>query len=302
MFGKIMEFRGLVGNTPLLRLSLMEKYFSLKASLFAKLERCNFTGSVKDRPALFMINDLEERGLIREGDYIIEATSGNMGISMSAIALRRGYRPVVVMPESASEGRKRIIRSLGAELILTDGGMSEARGVAERLRDEREGVSLNQFENPMNTYSHYSTTGPEIYDALSGRVDYFVAGVGSGGTIGGGGRYLREKNPRLKVVAVEPTEAAILSGGSVGKHSIEGIGAGFLPTILDKNAINEVVTVNFDEASECVKMLAAREGLGVGISSGAALFACLKIASREESVGKVIVTIFPDGIEKYLTY
>lgn len=302
MFGKIMEFRGLVGNTPLLRLSLMEKYFSLKASLFAKLERCNFTGSVKDRPALFMINDLEERGLIREGDYIIEATSGNMGISMSAIALRRGYRPVVVMPESASEGRKRIIRSLGAELILTDGGMSEARGVAERLRDEREGVSLNQFENPMNTYSHYSTTGPEIYDALSGRVDYFVAGVGSGGTIGGVGQYLKEKIPGVKVVAVEPTEAAILSGGSVGKHSIEGIGAGFLPTILDKNAINEVVTVNFDEASECVKMLAAREGLGVGISSGAALFACLKIASREESVGKVIVTIFPDGIEKYLTY
>ena len=302
MFGQIMEFRGLVGNTPLLRLSLVEKYFSLKASLFAKLERCNFTGSVKDRPALFMINDLEERGLIREGDYIIEATSGNMGISMSAIALRRGYRPVVVMPESASEGRKRIIRSLGAELILTDGGMSEARGVAERLRDEREGVSLNQFENPMNTYSHYSTTGPEIYDALSGRVDYFVAGVGSGGTIGGVGQYLKEKIPGVKVVAVEPTEAAILSGGSVGKHSIEGIGAGFLPTILDKNAINEVVTVNFDEASECVKMLAAREGLGVGISSGAALFACLKIASREESVGKVIVTIFPDGIEKYLTY
>ncbi len=302
MFGEIMEFRGLVGNTPLLRLSFMEKYFSLKASLFAKLERCNFTGSVKDRPALFMINDLEERGLIREGDYIIEATSGNMGISMSAIALRRGYRPVVVMPESASEGRKKIIRSLGAELILTDGGMSEARRVAERLRDEREGVSLNQFENPMNTYSHYSTTGPEIYDALSGRVDYFVAGVGSGGTIGGVGRYLKEKIPGVKVVAVEPTEAAILSGGRAGKHSIEGIGAGFLPTILDKNIINEAITVNFDEASECVKILAAREGLGVGISSGAALSACLKIASREESVGKVIVTIFPDGIEKYLTY
>ena len=302
MFGQIMEFRGLVGNTPLLRLSLVEKYFSLKASLFAKLERCNFTGSVKDRPALFMINDLEERGLIREGDYIIEATSGNMGISMSAIALRRGYRPVVVMPESASEGRKRIIRSLGAELILTDGGMSEARGVAERLRDEREGVSLNQFENPMNTYSHYSTTGPEIYDALSGRVDYFVAGVGSGGTIGGVGQYLRERNPSVKVVAVEPTEAAILSGGSVGKHSIEGIGAGFLPTILDKNVINEVVTVNFDEASECVNLLSRVEGLPLGLSSGAALFACLKIASREESVGKVIVTIFPDGIEKYLTY
>ena len=302
MFGQIMEFRGLVGNTPLLRLSLVEKYFSLKALLFAKLERCNFTGSVKDRPALFMINDLEERGLIREGDYIIEATSGNMGISMSAIALRRGYRPVVVMPESASEGRKRIIRSLGAELILTDGGMSEARGVARRLCSEREGVSLNQFENPINSYSHYLTTGPEIYEALSGRVDIFVSGVGSGGTIGGVGRYLREKNPRLTVVAVEPTESAVLSGGKSGKHSIEGIGAGFLPTILDKNVINEVVTVNFDEASECVKMLAAREGLGVGISSGAALFACLKIASREESVGKVIVTIFPDGIEKYLTY
>ena len=249
-----------------------------------------------------MIGDLEDRGIIREGDYIVEATSGNMGISMSAIALRRGYRPVVVMPESSSEGRKRMISSLGAELILTDGNMSDAREVAGRICKERAGVSLNQFENPMNSYSHYATTGPEIYEALSGRVDIFVAGVGSGGTLGGVGRYLSERNPGVKAVAVEPTESAILSGKKAGKHNIEGIGAGFLPTILDKNAINEVITVNFEETKECVNLLSKTEGLPVGLSSGASLSACIKLGLRKENKGKSIVTIFPDGIEKYLTY
>ena len=297
------HFFGLVGNTPLVRLTNIEDYFSLRLSIYAKLERANFTGSVKDRPALYMIEGLLREGKIKEGGYLVEATSGNLGISMSAISARLGFRAVVVMPKNASEGRKRMIRSLGAELVLSGGGMAEAVSIARTISLERVGAYLDQFNNPMNSYSHYLTTGPEIYDALSGRVDYFVAGVGSGGTIGGGGRYLKERNPHIKLVAVEPTESAFLSHGVSAEHRIEGIGAGFLPTILDKNAINRVITVDFEEADECVKLLARLEGLCVGISSGANLCACLKLCTGgEETVGANIVTVFPDGIEKYLTY
>lgn len=297
------HFFGLVGNTPLVRLTKIEDYFSLRLSIYAKLERANFTGSIKDRPALYMIEGLLREGKIKEGGYLVEATSGNLGISMAAISARLGFRAVVVMPKNASEGRKRMIRSLGAELVLADGGMAEAVRLAQDVCLERGGICLDQFNNPMNSLSHYATTGPEIYDALSGRVDYFVAGVGSGGTIGGGGRYLKERNPHVKLVAVEPTEAAFLSHGVSAEHRIEGIGAGFLPTILDKNAINRVITVGFEEADECVKLLARLEGLCVGISSGANLCACLKLcAGGEETVGANIVTVFPDGIEKYLTY
>lgn len=297
------HFFGLVGNTPLVRLTNIEDYFSLRLSIYAKLERANFTGSIKDRPALYMIEGLLREGKIKEGGYLVEATSGNLGISMAAISARLGFRAVVVMPKNASEGRKRMIRSLGAELVLADGGMAEAVRLAQDVCLERGGICLDQFNNPMNSLSHYATTGPEIYDALSGRVDYFVAGVGSGGTIGGGGRYLKERNPHVKLVAVEPTEAAFLSCSVSAEHRIEGIGAGFLPTILDKNAINRVITVGFEEADECVKLLARLEGLCVGISSGANLSACLKLcAGGEETVGANMVTVFPDGIEKYLTY
>ena len=297
------HFVGLVGNTPLVRLTNIEDYFSLRLSIYAKLERANFTGSIKDRPALYMIEGLLREGKIKEGGYLVEATSGNLGISMAAISARLGFRAVVVMPKNASEGRKRMIRSLGAELVLADGGMAEAVRLAQDVCLERGGICLDQFNNPMNSLSHYATTGPEIYDALSGRVDYFVVGIGSGGTIGGGGRYLKERNPHVKLVAVEPTEAAFLSHGVSAEHRIEGIGAGFLPTILDKNAINRVITVGFEEADECVKLLARLEGLCVGISSGANLSACLKLcAGGEETVGANMVTVFPDGIEKYSTY
>ena len=291
----------MIGNTPLLRLRGLEEYFSLKAFLFAKIERGNLTGSVKDRPALFMLNDFEKRGLIKEGGKIVEATSGNMGISLSAISARRGYGAIIVMPKSASVERQKIIRALGAELILTGGGMAEAKRLAEEICSTEGAISLSQFENPMNAYSHEKTTGPEIYRDTEGSVDVFVAGVGTGGTISGVGRYLKRKKPSVKIVAVEPTESPIISGGKPNAHRIQGIGAGFLPTILDKNVINEVKTVSFEEAKEGVKLLAMREGLLSGISSGAAIFASIALCKQKENEGKNIVTLLPDGIEKYLT-
>lgn len=291
----------IIGNTPLLRLRVLEEYFSLKAFLFAKIERGNLTGSVKDRPALFMLNDFEKRGLIKEGGKIVEATSGNMGISLSAISARRGYGAIIVMPKSASVERQKIIRALGAELILTGGGMAEAKRLAEEICSTEGAISLSQFENPMNAYSHEKTTGPEIYRDTEGSVDVFVAGVGTGGTISGVGRYLKRKKPSVKIVAVEPTESPIISGGKPNAHRIQGIGAGFLPTILDKNVINEVKTVSFEEAKEGVKLLAMREGLLSGISSGAVIFASIALCKQKENEGKNIVTLLPDGIEKYLT-
>ena len=292
---------GLIGNTPLVRLSSIEKHLGLHGKLFAKIESKNPSGSVKDRPTLFMLNDLEKKGLIGKGSGIIEATSGNLGISLAFLSAIRGYRAVIVMPRSASQERRKIITALGAELVLTVGGMSEAIRLAEEIKGEREGVGLMQFKNPMNPYSHYATTGPEIYRDTEGKVDVFVAGVGTGGTISGVGRYLKAKNPLVKIVAVEPSESAVLSGGEPHSHGIQGIGAGFLPTILDKNAINEVETVCFEEAIESKNLLAMREGILAGISSGAAIAAAIRICLKKENQGKNIVTLLPDGIEKYLT-
>lgn len=257
---------------------------------------------MKDRPALFMINDFEKRGRLSQGCKIVEATSGNMGISLAFLAARKGYKAVIVMPRTASVERQKIIRALGAELMLTDGGMTEAVKVADDIcKNEKGAVAFSQFENPMNSMAHEKTTGPEIYRDMDGRVDVFVAGVGTGGTIGGVGRYLRSRIPTARIVAVEPSESPVLSGGLPSSHRIQGIGAGFLPTILDKNVINEVKTVDFDQAKEGVSLLARLEGILAGISSGAAIFACISFAEREENKGKNIVTILPDGIEKYLT-
>lgn len=290
----------IIGNTPLLRLTNIERALGLESRLYAKIEKGNPTGSVKDRPALFMLEDFERRGLITEGGVIVEATSGNMGISLSALAARRGYRAIIVMPKTASPERQKIIRALGAELVLTDCGMSEAVRVAEEIcRNEKGAVSLSQFDNPMNAFAHEKTTGPEIFRDTGGEVDIFVAGVGTGGTIGGAGRYLKRVLPDVKIVAVEPRESAVLSGGRAGSHRIQGIGAGFLPTILDKTLINEVITVDYEQAKEGVEILARREGIPSGISSGAAVFASITLGKREK--GKRIVTILPDGIEKYLT-
>ena len=290
------SIEGLIGKTPLVRLKGIEKHLGLGARLFAKLEKFNPTGSVKDRPALFMLNDLERRGL--SDRRIVEATSGNLGISLAFLGAVRGYRTTVVMPKSASEARRKMITSLGAELILTDGGIAEAKRVAEEICKAGKAVCLSQFDNPQNPLSHRLTTGPEIYSSLNGRVDIFVSGVGSGGTISGVGSYLKAKNPLIRVVAVEPKESAILSGGKPSSHRIEGIGAGFLPTILDKNMINQVVLADFEESNTCVKMLSRIEGPLLGISSGAALSAALTVA--RENKGKNIVILMPDGMEKYI--
>ena len=290
-----------IGNTPLIRLLGIEKYMGLSARLFAKFERGNLTGSVKDRPALFMLRDYEKGGILTKGGRIVEATSGNMGISLSALASRGGYRALIVMPRSASYERRKIIRALGAELVLTDGGMAEAVALKDAICKTEGAIPFNQFENPMNVYAHEKTTGPEIYRALPLGVDIFLAGVGTGGTISGVGRYLKGKNPRVEILAVEPTESAVISGGEAKSHRIEGIGAGFLPTILDKNVINGVKTVSFEESIEGVKMLAGREGLLCGISSGAAVMAAISVGLEEKNHGKSIVTLLPDGMEKYLT-
>ena len=291
-----------IGNTPLVRLSGIEKHLSLPARLYAKIEKGNLTGSVKDRPALFMLKDFERRGLLREGGRIVEATSGNMGISLAALSIRGGYRAVIIMPRGFSEERRKMIRLLGAELILTDGDMSDAVALARKMSKEGEALWLRQFDNPMNSQAHERTTGPEIYNALQGRADVFVAGVGTGGTLDGVGKYLKKKNPGVKIVAVEPKESPVLSGGKPSNHRIQGIGARFLPTILDKNAINEVITVGSDEATEGVKLLALVEGIPSGISSGAAVMGAVRVAKEVENGEKNIVTLLPDGIEKYLTY
>ena len=290
----------MIGDTPLVRLSKIEKYCDFFGKIYAKIEGKNPSGSVKDRPALFMLNDMERRGIISRGSRVVEATSGNMGISLAFFSAVRGYRAVIVMPRSASVERQRIIKALGASLVLTDGGMEEAINKAKEILDDG-GVSLMQFDNPMNPYSHELTTGPEIWRDTNGEVDLFVCGVGTGGTISGVGRCLKRQNPSVKIVAVEPTESQILSGGKPGNHKIQGIGAGFLPTILDKNIINSVISVDFEHAEKGVSLLAMREGILSGLSSGAAIWATVELARREENQGKNIVTLLPDGIEKYLS-
>ena len=294
----------LIGNTPLLELTKLEKALGLEARVLAKLEYLNPAGSVKDRAALSMVEDAEARGALRPGSVIIEPTSGNTGIGLAAVAVRRGYRVVIVMPETMSVERRQLMTAYGAELVLTDGakGMAGAIERAEALAREIPGGFLaGQFVNPANPAAHYRTTGPEIWADTDGTVDVFVAGVGTGGTLSGAGRYLKEKNPAIRVVAVEPAASPVLSGGPAGPHGLQGIGAGFVPKALDTSVYDEVVTVEDREAMAAGRALARTEGVLAGISSGAALHAALQIARRAESRGKTVVVPLPDTGDRYLS-
>ena len=298
------ELGQLVGNTPLFELTGIEKTFELKARLLAKLECFNPAGSVKDRVALSMIRDAEASGRLREGGTVIEPTSGNTGIGLAAICAARGYRMIVVMPDSMSVERRRLMGAYGAELVLTDGaqGMAGAIAKADELAAEIEGsIVAGQFVNPANPRAHYDTTGPELLSDTDGEIDFFVAGVGTGGTITGTGRYLKENKPDVKVVAVEPTTSAVLSGGKAGAHGLQGIGAGFAPDVLDTEVYDEVITVTDGDAMETGRMLARREGVLTGISSGAALWAAIEVAKRPESEGKTVVVLLPDTGDRYLS-
>lgn len=291
-----------VGNTPLVRLHKIEEAFGLQAEVYAKLEWANPTGSSKDRAVAFMLEKAERDGLIQAGATVIEPTSGNTGIALSVLCSVKGYKAVIVMPDTMSEERKSLMRIYGAELVLTDGklGMQGAIDKANSLQKERRNsIILGQFENPANVLAHYQTTGPEIYEQVGGRCEVFVAGVGTGGTFTGTAKYLKERMGSIKAVAVEPKTSAVLSGENAGIHGLQGIGAGFIPSILDTNLIDEVVTVSDEEAVLAVRELVKVEGLFVGISSGAALCATVKLAKRQENAGKKIVTIFPDSGVKY---
>ena len=292
----------LVGNTPLLALRRLGE--GLPAALYAKLEYLNPAGSTKDRAALSMILDAEERGLLRPGGAIIEPTSGNTGIGLAAIGVPRGYRVILTMPDSMSVERRKLLAAYGAELVLTEGarGMAGAIARAEELRREIPGSILaGQFENPANPAAHYRTTGPEIWRDLEGRVDLLVAGVGTGGTLSGAGRYLKEKNPALEVVAVEPAASPLLSGGTAGPHGLQGIGANFVPENFDRSLCDRIVTVREEEAYAAARALARREGILVGITSGAALHAALTLAKEPGNAGKQIVAILPDTGDRYLS-
>lgn len=294
----------LVGKTPLLELKNIEKKYGLKAKLVAKLEYFNPAGSVKDRVAKFMIDDAEKSGVLKGGSVIIEPTSGNTGIGLSAIAASKGYRVIIVMPETMSVERRKLMKGYGAELVLTPGnlGMKGAIAKAEELKNEIPGgVVMGQFVNPSNPKAHYMTTGPEIFEDTNGNVDYFVAGVGTGGTITGVGRFLKEKLPNVKIVAVEPATSAVLSTGVAGAHKIQGIGAGFVPEILDTKIYDEIIPVSNEDAFKFGKETGKTEGVLVGISSGAALFAAISVAKRKEAEGKTIVVLMPDTGERYLS-
>ena len=294
----------LVGKTPLLELKNIEKKYGLKAKLVAKLEYFNPAGSVKDRVAKFMIDDAEKRGVLKEGSVIIEPTSGNTGIGLSAIAASKGYRVIIVMPETMSVERRKLMKGYGAELVLTPGnlGMKGAILKAEELKNEIPGgIVMGQFVNPSNPKAHYMTTGPEIFEDTNGNVDYFVAGVGTGGTITGVGRFLKEKLPNVKIIAVEPATSAVLSTGVAGAHKVQGIGAGFVPEILDTKIYDEVIPVSDEDAFKFGKETGKTEGVLVGISSGAALSAAISVAKRKEAEGKTIVVLMPDTGERYLS-
>lgn len=293
----------LVGRTPIVRLYEIEKYFDLSARLYASLESYNPSGSVKDRAALFMISEALESGRLREGGVVIEATSGNMGISLSMLSLVYNYRAIILMPKNMSEERIRLIKSYGGEVVLTnaDRGMSGAKDRAEELAGETRAFIPSQFTNRHNLLAHYSTTGPQIFRELCGGVDIFVCGVGTGGTIGGVGRYLKEKSPSVRIFAVEPYESAVVSGRGRGSHGIQGIGAGFVPPLFDLALIDGVITPTTDEAVKYQRILLKKEGIFAGISSGASLFGAVKLAQREENKGKSIVTLFADGGERYLS-
>ena len=294
----------LVGNTPLMELTKVEEKYALKGKIFAKIEYFNPAGSVKDRIAMQMILDAEEEGKLKKGATIIEPTSGNTGIGLSAIGVARGYKVIIVMPESMSLERRKLVQAYGADLVLTEAakGMKGAIAKANELLEEIEGsVILGQFDNPSNPKVHYLTTGPEIYKDLNGKVDALVAGVGTGGTISGAGKYLKEQNKNTKIFAVEPLASAVLSGEKPGPHMIQGIGPGFVPNTLDTNIYDEIIKVSNEDALAFGKMISRAEGILVGISSGAALFAAVELAKKEEYANKNIVVVLPDNGDRYLT-
>lgn len=294
----------LIGHTPLMELTNIEKKHGLKAKLLAKLEYFNPAGSVKDRIAKAMIDDAEAKGLLKPGSVIIEPTSGNTGIGLASVAAARGYRIIIVMPETMSVERRQIMKAYGAELVLTEGakGMKGAIAKAEELSKEIPNSFIpGQFVNPANPKAHFETTGPEIFDDTDGKVDIFVAGVGTGGTVTGVGQYLKSRNPSVKVVAVEPKSSAVLSTGVAGSHKIQGIGAGFVPDVLDIKVYDEIIPVTNEDAFAAGKEIGRSEGVLVGISSGAALWAGIDLAKRPENAGKTIVVLLPDTGDRYLS-
>ncbi|MGN0688166.1 MAG: cysteine synthase A [Oscillospiraceae bacterium] len=294
----------LIGRTPLLELTHIEKHFGLKAKIIAKLEYFNTSGSVKDRVAKAMIDDAEKSGQLSPESVIIEPTSGNTGIGLASVAAARGYRIIIVMPETMSVERRQLMKAYGAELVLTEGakGMKGAIAKAQELAAEIPNSFIpSQFTNPSNPQAHFETTGPEIWDDTDGNVDIFVAGVGTGGTVTGAGKFLKSKNDAVKVVAVEPATSAVLSTGVAGAHKIQGIGAGFVPEVLDTKIYDEIITVENEDAFETGRLIGKNEGVLVGISSGAALWAAIQLAKRPENEGKNIVVLFPDTGDRYLS-
>ena len=294
----------IIGNTPILRLSHIEKEFALEAKILAKLECMNPAGSVKDRVAKAMLDDAESKGILNKDSTIIEPTSGNTGIGLASVAAARGYKLIIVMPENMSTERKQLMKAYGAQLVLTDGkkGMRGAIEKAEEIKDSTPNSFIaGQFTNPANPKAHTETTGPEIWNDTDGKIDWFVAGVGTGGTVTGVGQYLKSKNPQIKLAVIEPEDSPVLSKGMAGAHKIQGIGAGFIPDVLDTKIYDEIITVKNEDSFETGKLVGKKEGVLVGISSGAALWGAIQLAKRPENKGKTIVVLFPDTGTRYLS-
>ncbi len=301
LFASIEE---LIGNTPILELKNIKEKYNLKADIFAKLEYLNPAGSVKDRVGKAMLDDAEKKGLIKEGSVIIEPTSGNTGIGIAAVGAVRGYRVIIVMPETMSEERRKLMIAYGAELVLTDGskGMSGAIEKAEELAKEiPDSFIAGQFINPANPYAHFCATGPEIYEDMNGDIDFLVSGIGTGGTISGTGKFLKSKIENIKIIGVEPESSPVLTKGCSGKHGIQGIGAGFIPEILDKSVVDEIIAVKDEDAFKIARENGKTQGFLIGISSGAALYAAIKLAEKDENEGKKILVILPDSGSRYLS-